>query len=115
MVDSDDNNLCFKFWNFSIKFFLLLGFTKELVFGSSTFCMFLDGSRFFKEPVCHAFAAFTIQRLHFVRVRNDKFSSYKLFFRVTEFGYLLRVFFTFLSPFLKSANKEQWHFAGLHF
>ena len=107
MVDSDDNNFCFKFWNFSIKFFLLLGFTKELVFGSSTFCMFLDGSRFFKEPVCHAFAAFTIQRLHFVRVRNDKFSSYKLFFRVTEFVHLLRmlsevccIWFYYLCQFL---------------
>ena len=36
LVGSNDNNLCFKFWNFTIKLFHLLGFTKELVFGSST-------------------------------------------------------------------------------
>ena len=36
LVGSDDNNLCFKFWNFTMKLFYLLGFTKELVFGSST-------------------------------------------------------------------------------
>ena len=36
MVDSDDNNLCFKFWDFTMKLFHLLGFTKELVFGLST-------------------------------------------------------------------------------
>ena len=39
MVDSDNKNLCYhdnKFWNFAIKMFLLLGFSKELVFGSST-------------------------------------------------------------------------------
>ena len=70
MVDSDDNNLCFKFWNFTVKLFHLLGLTKELVFGSSTpatrlnlfFACFIDGSRFFKEPagiVCHAFEAFS--------------------------------------------------------
>ena len=28
--------ICFKFWNFTVKLFDLLGFTKELVFGSST-------------------------------------------------------------------------------
>ena len=56
MVCSDDNNLYFKFCNFTMKLFHLLGFTKELVFGSSTsvtglklFLCFLDGSRFFKE------------------------------------------------------------------
>ena len=44
---SDDNNLCFKFSNFTMKLFHLLDFTKELVFGWSTsvtrlnlFCMF---------------------------------------------------------------------------
>ena len=53
-----------------MKLFHLLGFTKELVFGSSTsvtrlnlfFVCFIDGSRFFKEPagiVCHAFEAFS--------------------------------------------------------
>ena len=36
MVDSDGNNLFFKFWNFSIKLCQLFGFTKELVFGSFT-------------------------------------------------------------------------------
>ena len=28
--------ICFKFWNFTMTLFYLLGFTKELVFGSST-------------------------------------------------------------------------------
>ena len=70
MVNSDDRNLCFKFWNFTIKLFHLLGFTKDLVFGSSTsvtrlnlfFVCFIDGSHFFKKPagiVCHAFEAFS--------------------------------------------------------
>ena len=36
MVDSDGSNLCFAFWNFTMKLFPLLGITKELVFGSST-------------------------------------------------------------------------------
>ena len=56
--------LCFKFWNFTMKLFHLLGFTIELVFGSSSsvtrlnlfFGCLLDGSHFFKEPagiVCH--------------------------------------------------------------
>ena len=60
--------LCFKFWNFTMRLFHLLGFIKELVFGSSTsvtrlnFCFlyFLIFSRFFKESagiVCHAFEA----------------------------------------------------------
>ena len=49
-----------------MKLFRLLVFNKELAFGSSTsvtrlnlfYACFLDGSRFFKEPVgivCHAF------------------------------------------------------------
>ena len=70
MVDSDDNNLCCKFWNFTLKLFHLLGFTKELVFGLSTSAIrlnlflqcFIDGSCFFKEPagiVYHAFKAFS--------------------------------------------------------
>ena len=52
-----------------MKLFHILGFTKELVFGSSTsvtrlnlFLCFLDGSRFFKEPAgiaCYAFEAFS--------------------------------------------------------
>ena len=28
--------ICFKFWNFTMKLFHILGLTKELVFGSST-------------------------------------------------------------------------------
>ena len=67
MVDSDDNNPCFKYWNFTMKLFHLLGFTKELVFGSLTSVtrlnLFLDGSRFFKEPpariACHAFEVYS--------------------------------------------------------
>ena len=70
MVDPDDNYLCFKFRNFSVKLFHLLGFTEELVFGSSTyvtrlnlfFVSFIDGCHFFKEPVgivCHAFEGFS--------------------------------------------------------
>ena len=70
MVDFEDNNLCFKFWNFTMKLFHLLGFTKELVFGSSTsvtrlnlfFVRFTNGSRYFKELaglVCHTFEAFS--------------------------------------------------------
>ena len=59
MIDSDDNNLCFKFCNFTMKLFHLLGFTKELVFHLSSsvtrfnllLVCFLDGSRFFKKPV----------------------------------------------------------------
>ena len=54
LVGSDDNNLCFKSWNFTMKLFHLLGFTKELAFGSST----SDVSHFFKEPAgiaCYAF------------------------------------------------------------
>ena len=70
MVNSDDKNLCFKFWNSTMKLLHLLGFTKGLVFVCQLllldlvfFLMFLDGSHFFKEPVgivCHAFAAFSI-------------------------------------------------------
>ena len=53
-----------------MELFHVLGFTKELVFGSSTsvtnltcfFCVFLDSSRFFKEPAgtaCYALEAFS--------------------------------------------------------
>ena len=53
-----------------MKLFHLLGFTKELVFGSSTsvtrltlfLWIFLDGSSFFKEPAgiaCYASEAFS--------------------------------------------------------
>ena len=53
-----------------MKLFHLLGFTKELVFGSSTsvtrlslfFVWFLDGSGFVKEPagiICYTFEAFS--------------------------------------------------------
>ena len=53
-----------------LKLFHHLGFTIELVFGSSvsvtrlnsSFVCFLDGSRFFKEPagiICHTFEAFS--------------------------------------------------------
>ena len=53
-----------------MKLFHLLGYTKELVFGTSTsvtrpnlfFVCFLDGCCFFKEPaeiVCYAFKAFS--------------------------------------------------------
>ena len=68
MVDTDDNYLYFKVCNLTIKLFQFLGFTKELVFGSSTsvnrlfFVCFIDGSQFFKEPrglVSHAFEAFS--------------------------------------------------------
>ena len=70
MVNTDDNYLGFKFWNLTMKLFHLLGFTKELVFGSSTsvtilnsfFVCFIDGSRFFKAPeglVSHTFEAFS--------------------------------------------------------
>ena len=68
LVDSDDNNVRFKFWNFSMKFHLL-GFTKELGFGLSTsftrlilFLCFLDDCRFFKElagTACYGFEAFS--------------------------------------------------------
>ena len=71
VVDSDDNNLCFKFWSFTMKLLHLLGFTKELVFGFSTsvtrfnlfFVCFSMVLAFFKEPagiVCHTFVAFSI-------------------------------------------------------
>ena len=66
MVDSDDNNICSKFWNFTMRLFHLLGFTEKLVFGSSTpmiwlnlfFVCFIDVPRLLKEPAeidCHAF------------------------------------------------------------
>ena len=53
-----------------MKLFHLLGFTTELLFGSSTsvtrinlvFGCFLDGFCFFKEPagiICHDFEAFS--------------------------------------------------------
>ena len=53
-----------------MKLFHLLGFSKELDFGSSTsvtrlnlfFVCFTDSFRFFKEPLgifCHAFEAFS--------------------------------------------------------
>ena len=62
--------ICFKIWSFTMNLFHLLGFTKELVFGSSTsvtrlnlsFCVFLDRSHFFKEPsgiACYAFETFS--------------------------------------------------------
>ena len=66
LIGSDINNLCFKFWNFTTKFFYLLGFTKEclarqlLLLDLTCFCVFLDRSRFFKEPAviaCYAFEA----------------------------------------------------------
>ena len=105
MVDSDDNNLCFNFWNFIMQLFHLLGFTKELFLARQLLLLDLIRFlyvficfRFFKEPagiVCHAFAAFNIERLPFIRVKNDKFSSSKLFFRVTEFAHLLRMFSRF--------------------
>ena len=55
-----------------MKLFYHLGFTKELVFGSSTFATrlnlffvcFLDGSHFFLEPtgiVCPAFEEFSTE------------------------------------------------------
>ena len=69
MVNSDDKDLCFKFGNFTITFFHLLGYTKDLAFGSSTsvtrfnlfFVCFINVSRFFKEPsgiVRHTFEVF---------------------------------------------------------
>ena len=49
-----------------MTFFHLLGFTKQLIFGSSTSVtklnLFFDGSHVFKEPagiVCHAFEVFS--------------------------------------------------------
>ena len=56
-----------------MKLLHLLGFTKELVFGSSTsvtrlnlfLYVFLDGSRFFKEPAgiaCYTFEAVSMSR-----------------------------------------------------
>ena len=79
--------LCFKIWNFTMKLFHLLGFTKELVFGLSAsvtrlnlfFVYFLDGSHFFKVQL---------------------FSYYKLLFIVTEFAHLLRMFSSFYPRFL---------------
>ena len=70
IINSDDNNLCFKFLNFTMKLFLLLRFNKEQVFGSSTsvtrlnlfFVCFIDGSRLFNEAagiICYAFEAFS--------------------------------------------------------
>ena len=66
----------------------------------------------FKEPagtVCHSFEAFSrgcilleLEMISFLPI------IFKLFFRVAGFAQLLRVF---LFPFLKSWNKEQWHFA----
>ena len=65
MVDTGNNNLCFKFWNFTLKLFHFLCFIVKLVFGLSTsvtklylfFENCLGGFRFFNEPagkVCHA-------------------------------------------------------------
>ena len=93
-----------------MKLLHLLGFTKELVFGFSTsvtrfnlfFVCFSMVLAFFKEPagiVCHTFVAFSIQRLHFIRVTNDKFYSCQLFFRVTEFAHFLRLFSRFYPHF----------------
>ena len=97
MVDSDDNNLCFKFWNFTIKLFHILGFTEELVFGSSTsvtrlhlfFVCFIGGSHFFKEPAGIVHHAGCI----LLELKIIIFSSYTLFCRVTEFALLLRQIF----------------------
>ena len=36
LVGSDDNIICFKFWNFTVKLLHFVGFTKELDFGSLT-------------------------------------------------------------------------------
>ena len=64
---------------------------------------FLDGSGFFKEPagtVCYAFEAFSRLEVAFYK-SNRIFSPFKNVL-------------TFLSLFLKSANKEQLHFTYLH-
>ena len=68
-----------------------------------------------KEPVgtvCHAFEAFSrgyilleLEMIGFLPI------IFKLFFRVAGFAHVSMA----LSPFFKSANKEQWHFAAPHY
>ena len=107
--------LSFKFWNFAMKLFHLLGFTKELVFGSPTsvtrlnlsLCVFQIDLAFLRNQQEQSVTLLKQQRLHFIRVRNGKFSSYlpiKFYNRIcSPFKNVL----TFLSPCLKSANKDQ--------
>ena len=81
-----------------MKLFHFLGFTKELVFGSSTPVTRLN---------LFLYVFFVCFIAHFIRVRNDKcssfnvqlFSSYKLLFRITEFAHLLRMFSRFYPHF----------------
>ena len=85
-----------------MKLFHLLGFTKELTFGSSTsvtrfkfvLVCCIDGSRFFKEPagiVYHAFEA--LSRGCILLELKMMFSSYDcflaiMFFKITKFAHL---------------------------
>ena len=40
---------------------------------------------------------------------------FKIFYRVARFAHLLRMFSCFYPHFpIKSENKKQWHFVGLH-
>ena len=102
------SNLCFKFLNFTTKLFHLLGFTKELVFCSSSFAArlhlfvcFSDGSCYFKEPAWIACGAFEAFWRGCILLESEMISFKNVF--------------TFLSLILKSANEEQWHFTSPHY
>ena len=105
MVDSDDNNLYFE-----SGISLLSCLTIELVFSSSTsvarFNLILwmfNGSHYFKEPaeiVCHCFKPFNrgyilleLEMIIFLHM------IFKLFFNVTGFAHLLRMFARFYNHF----------------
>ena len=65
--------------------------------------MFLDGSRFFREPAgifCHAFEAFRSGCILLeLEMKSFLLIIFKLFFRVTGFAYLLRMFLRFYPHF----------------
>ena len=103
--------ICFKFWNFIMSLFHRLGFTAELVFGSSTsvtrlnlfFGWFLHGSRFLKKPAGIACQAFKALSRGWILLELEKISFFLWFsnfsFRLTGFARLLRMFSRFYTHF----------------
>ena len=82
---------------------------------------FLDGSRFFKEPAgiaCYAFEPYSRGWCILLELEMISFLPI-IFFFLQTFIYSnwicspFRKISTFLSPFLKSANMEQWHISSL--
>ena len=111
-----------KFWNFTMKLFHLLGFTKQLVFGSPTsvtrinlFLGFFRWLSLFKEPAgiaCSAFEAFSRACIF---LEEEMITFLSIFLQnFLKSNRIYSPFKNVLSLFLKSANKKRWHFTCLH-